>query len=137
MESSTTQQRMAAIGHQPDLKKSHFVIAVAVFGIFSILSGVIGLVSAIIPLSSVIIPNSASTMWLDITYELFVGVLIIVSTFAFAKGKLFSVWLYAGSLIIDSLYHTIMGYPLNYLFLGFGLLIVWQILKFRRELDLV
>jgi hypothetical protein len=30
-----------------------------------------------------------------------------------------------------------MGYPLNYLFLIFGLLLIWQLLKYRNELNLV
>ena len=47
MEYSTTQQRIAAIGHQPVLKKSTFVFALAIFGVFSILAGIISLASAI------------------------------------------------------------------------------------------
>jgi hypothetical protein len=137
MEYSTTQQRIAALGHRPVLKKSTFVIALGIFGFFSILSGVISLVSVVMPLSNFTIPNSSSTIWIDAPYELFLGAWILVSALAFAEGKFFSVWLYGGSLIIDSLYHMLMGYPLNYLFIGFGLVIIWQILKFRSELDLI
>jgi hypothetical protein len=81
-------------------------------------------------------PEPASTMVIQAAYDLSVGVLIVVSSRLFAKGKLLSIWLYGGSMVIDSLYHLIMGYPLNYLFLGFGFLLLWQILKVRNELDL-
>ena len=136
MEYSTTQQRIAAIGHQPILKKSTFVIALAVFGIFSILAGIAGFVSAIISFSNATMPNLTSALLIEPVYNLSLGALIIVSSKVFAKGKLFSVWLYGGCLIIDSLYHTMMGYPWNYLFIGFGLLIIWQMLKFKNELEL-
>ena len=33
MEFTTTQQRIAAIGHQPVLKKSTFIFALAIFGV--------------------------------------------------------------------------------------------------------
>jgi hypothetical protein len=72
----------------------------------------------------------------DAVYRLILGTLIIVSSRAFAKGRFLSIWLYAGSLILDSFYNLMTGYPLNYLFVAFGLLMIWQILKFRNQLDL-
>jgi len=137
MEYSTTQQRIAAIGHQPVLKKSTFVVALAIFGVFSALAGIISLATAIVLSSGASIPGFADSMLTDAVYQFSFAALIFASSGAFVKGKLLSVWLYAGSLIIDSLYHMMMGDPLNYLFIGFGLLIIWQILKFRSELDLV
>ena len=137
MEYSTTQQRIAAIGHQPVLKKSTFVVALAIFGVFSALAGIISLATAIILSSGASIPGFADSRLTDAVYQFSLAALIFASSRAFVKGKLLSVWLYAGSLIIDSLYHMMMGDPLNYLFIGFGLLIIWQILKFRSELDLV
>ena len=44
--------------------------------------------------------------------------------------------LYGGSILLDILYNLATGNPLNYLFIGFGLLLVWQILKFRNRLEL-
>jgi hypothetical protein len=136
MQHSTTQPRIAAITHQPVLKKDIFVFALAVFGFFSILSGIVGFVLAIILLSNATAPDLATTLFIDPAYDLTLGAIIIVSSRAFARGKFLSVWLYGGSLIIDSLYHTLRGYPLNFLFMGFGLLIIWQLLRFRSELDL-
>lgn len=136
MEYSTTQQRIAAIGHQPVLKKSTFVFALGIFGAFSVLAGIISLVTAIILSSDASMPSLADAMWIDTVYEFSLGALIFASARAFARGKLLCVWLYAGSIVLDSLYNLMTGYPLNYLFIAFGLLMIWQIWKFRNQLDL-
>lgn len=136
MEYSTTQQRIAAIGHQPVLKKSTFVLALAIFGVFSTLAGIISLVTAIVLSSNSSMPSLAETMLTDTVYEFSLGALIFASSRAFAKGKILSIWLYGGSILLDSLYNILTGSPLNYLFIGFGLLVIWQIWKFRDQLDL-
>jgi hypothetical protein len=136
MQHSTTQPRIAAIPHPRVSKKSTFVIALAFFGVTSILSGIVSIVSVIILLSNATMPDPVSTILIETAYELSLGALILVSARAFARGKFISLWLYGGSLVIDSLYHLIMGYPLNYLFVGFGLLLIWQILNYRSELEL-
>jgi hypothetical protein len=136
MEYSTTQQRIAAIGHQPALKKSTFVIALAIFGVFSILAGMISLATWITLSSGAAIPGLADAMLTDAVYEFILGALIFASSRAFAKGKMLSVWIYAASILLDSLYNIVTGYPLNYVFVGFGLLLIWQILRFRDRLDL-
>ena len=81
-------------------------------------------------------PSLAETMLVDAVYEFSLAALIFASSRAFSRGKLLSVWLYGGSLILDCLYNLMMGNPLNYLFLGFGLLLIWQILRFRNQLEL-
>jgi len=136
MEFSTTQPKIAAIAYQPVLKKSAFVAGLAIFGVFNTLAGIISLVSAIILFSDASMPSLASAMLTDAAYKLSLGALIIASSRAFTKGKFLSIWLYAGSILLDSLYNLITGYPLNYIFIGFGLLLIWQILKFRNELEL-
>lgn len=138
MENSTTHPRIVAITHNyPSIpKKSHFVIAIVFFGVCSILAGIVSFVSAIILLSNGNAPDPASRMLIEPVYELSLGAFILVSSRAFAKGKLLSIWLYSASIIIDSLYHIVMGYPLNYLFVGFGFFLIWQILKFRKELEI-
>jgi hypothetical protein len=136
MEYSTTQQRMAAIGHQPVLKKSVFVIALAIFGVFSALAGIISLATAIILSSNASMPSLADAMLIDAAYEFSLSALLFVSSRAFTKGRILSVWLYGSSLILDSLYNIVTGNPLNYVFIGIGLLLIWQILKFRNELEL-
>jgi hypothetical protein len=136
MEYSTTQQRIAAIGHQPALKKSTFVIALAIFGVFSILAGMISLATWITLSSGAAIPGLADAMLTDAVYEFILGALIFASSRAFVKGKMLSVWIYAASILLDSLYNIVTGYPLNYVFVGFGLLLIWQILRFRDRLDL-
>ena len=139
MENSTTHPRIVPITHryQSVPKKSHFAIALIFFGVCSILAGIVSLVSAIILLSNGTAPDPVSRMLIEPAYELSLGAFILVSSRAFAKGKLLSVWLYGAGVVIDSIYHMIMGYPLNYLFVGFGLFLIWQILKFRDELELV
>ena len=129
MEYSTTQQRIAAIGHQPVLKKSTFVFALAIFGVFSALAGLISLATAITL-------SSDAALWTDAVYEFSLSALIFASARAFTGGKILSVWLYGGSILLDTLYNLATGNPLNYLFIGFGLLLIWQILKFRNRLEL-
>ena len=129
MEYSTTQQRIAAIGHQPVLKKSTFVFALAIFGVFSALAGPISLATAITL-------SSDAALWTDAVYEFSLAALIFASSRAFTGGKILSVWLYGGSILLDTLYNLATGNPLNYLFIGFGLLLIWQILKFRNRLEL-
>jgi hypothetical protein len=139
MENSTTHPRIVPITqrYQSVPKKSNFVFALAFFGVCSILAGIVSFVLAIILLSNGTAPAPASIMLIEPVYQLGLGALILFSSRSFATGKFLSIWLYGGSIIIDSLYHMMMGYPLNYLFVGFGLLLIWQILKFRNELELV
>jgi hypothetical protein len=129
MEYSTTQQRIAAIGHEPVLKKSTFVFALAIFGVFSALAGIMSLATAIM------LPSDTS-LWTDAVYGFSLAALIFASARTFTRGKILSVWLYGGSILLDILYNLATGNPLNYLFIGFGLLLVWQILKFRNRLEL-
>lgn len=136
MEFSTTQQRIAAIGHQPALKKSTFVIALAIFGVFSVLAGLISLATSIILSSGAAMSGPAVSMLTDAVYEFFLAALIFASSRAFTQGKMLSVWLYAASILLDCLFNIATGYPLNHLFIGFGLLLIWQILRFKDRLDL-
>ena len=69
MEYSTTQQRIAAIGHQSVLKKSTFVAALALFGVFSALAGAISLASAIILSSDGSASGLANTLLTDAVFE--------------------------------------------------------------------
>jgi hypothetical protein len=136
MEYSNTQQRIAAIGHQPVLKKSTFGFALAIFGVFSALAGIMSLATATVLSSTGSIPGLANTMLVDAVYEFSLAALIFASSKAFTKGKMLSVWLYGGSIILDILYNIVTGNPLNYLFIGFGLLLIWQILRFKSTLEL-
>jgi|SRR5215207_3677065 len=129
MEYSTTQQRIAAIGHEPVLKKSTFVFALAIFGVFSALAGIISFATAITL-------SSDTSLWTDAVYGFSLAALIFASARTFTQGKILAVWLYGGSILLDILYNLATGNPLNYLFIGFGLLLVWQILKFRNRLEL-
>ena len=135
MHYSTTQPKIPVIV-QPILKKSTFVFALAVFGVFSTLAGMISLVTAIILSSNASMPSLAETMMVDAVYEFCLAAFIFASARAFSRGKLLSVWLYGGSLILDSLYNLMMGNPLNYLFIGFGLFLISQILRYRNQLEL-
>ena len=137
MEFSTTQQRIAAIGHQPVLKKSTFVLALAIFGVFSSLAGFISFATAITLASDASMPGLANIMLTDAVYEFSLAALIFASSRAFSRGKILAVWLYTGSIVLDLLYSMVTGNPLNYVFIGFGLLLIWQILRFRDKLDLV
>jgi hypothetical protein len=136
MQFSTTQPRIQAIPRQSVLKKPVFVLSLTIFGVFSTLAGMISLATAIILSSNASMPGLANAMLIDTVYEFGLGALIFASTRAFKKGSLLSVWLYGGSIVLDSVYNLATGQPLNYIFIGFGLLLIWQILSFRNELEL-
>ena len=136
MEFSTTQPRIAVIPRQPVLKKPVFTASLAISGIFSILAGVISLVTAIALISNASMPSLVSALLTDTVVELSLGALILASTKAFAQGKILSIWVYGSSMVLDSLYNLATGYPLNYVFIGFGLLLIWQVLRYRDELEL-
>ena len=135
MDNSITHPRivLSSIPHQFIWKKSIFVIALAVFGAGSILGGIL---DAILSLNTTLLA-SGSLMWFEIIYQLSLGVFILTSVKVFTKGKLLSVWLYGSSILIDSIYHVIMSHSLNFLFIGFGLLLIWQIFQHKRELELM
>jgi hypothetical protein len=135
MDNSTTHPRIVPITLAPPRisKKVMFVVALAFFGVCSLVSGII----SIILLSNGILPAPAGSLWIQIGYELSLGAWMLVSASALARGKWLSVWLYAGSILIDGLYHLLMGYPLNYLFMAFGVVLVWQLLRHRNDLNLI
>jgi hypothetical protein len=135
MQHTTTQPRITAITstRQTVFKKSIFVIALASLGGLTILAGVISLVSAIVLLSNASMPGLSSTLLTDAVLDMMIGVLILVSSRAFTQGKILAIWLFGGSMLLDSLYSLIRGYELHYIFMGFGLLLTWQMLQFRKE----
>jgi len=135
MQHITTQPRITAItqSHQSVFKKPTFVIGLAGLGGIAILAGIISLISAMILISNASMPGLSSTMLTDAAVSMTIGTLIIASSRAFAKGKMLAIWLYGGSIFLDSLYSLIMGYELHYIFMGLGFLVIWQMLKFRKE----
>jgi len=134
---STTQPRIAAITPQLVVKKSTFMTAFAALGTMSILAGVISSVSAIVLLSETSMPGIVNSVLADVACNFILGILIMTSWRALAQGKMLAVWLFGSSLLIDSFYSLVMGYQLNYIFIGFGLLLIWQMVKYRAELELL
>ena len=135
MQHTTTQPRIAAISqtHQSVFKKSTFVTALAVLGGITVLAGIISLISAITLLSNTAMPNLSSRILTDAVFDVTIGILIIASSVAFAKGKILAIWLYGGGILLDSLYSLIMRYELHYILIGLGCLLIWHMLKFRKE----
>ena len=136
MQHTTTQQRIAAITPQLVVKKSTFMIAVAALGTMSILAGVISSVSAIVLLSEAPMSGLANSVVADVACNFILGALIMASWKALAQGKMLAVWLFGSSLLIDSLYSLVMGYTMNYIFLGFGLLLIWEMVRHKVVLEL-
>jgi hypothetical protein len=64
------------------------------------------------------------------------GALIFISSRVLAKGKIFAIWLYGGAILMDSIFNIAMGYKLNYILIGFGLLFIWQMVKRKNEWEL-
>jgi hypothetical protein len=135
MQHTTTQPKITVIGqtHQSVFKKSIFVIALGSLGGITILAGIVSLVSAIILLSNASMPALASTILTDAALDIIIGTLIIASSRAFVQGKILAIWLFGGSILLDSFYSLIMGYELHYILMGFGFLLIWQMLKFKKE----
>ncbi|MEO5888020.1 MAG: hypothetical protein ABIQ77_10165 [Anaerolineales bacterium] len=137
MQHTTTQPRIAAITQPTDVKRSTFVIALAVFGVMSILLGLINLFSANIGLSKASMPSLVNTILIGVAFDFILGALIITSSGALAQGRMLAIWLYGGSILLNICFNLAMGQPLNYLFIGFGLLLIWQIAKYRQNLRLL
>lgn len=135
MQHTTTQPKIAVISQtqQSVFKKSIFVIALASLGGITIFSGIVSLASAFLLFSNAALPKLAASILTDAILDITVGVLIAVSSRTFSKGKRLAIWLFGGSLLLDSAYSLIRGYELHYVILGLGLLMIWQILKFRQE----
>ena len=136
MQHTTTQPRIAAITTQVVVKKSTFMIALTALGTMSILAGVISSVSAIVLLSEAPLSGMVNSVLADVACNFILGALIMASWKALAQGKMLAVWLFGSSMVIDSLYSLAMGYTLNYVFLGFGLLLIWEMVRHKVALEL-
>ena len=133
MQHTTTQPRITPITYQSVFKKPTFIFALAALGGLTILAGIVSLVSAIILLSNAALPSLSSTLLTDAGVDIVTGLLMVTSSRAFAKGNFSAVWFCGGGMLVDSLYSLIKGYPLHYIFIALGCLLIWQMLKFRTE----
>jgi hypothetical protein len=135
MQHITTQPRTTAItrNHQAVFKKSAFIVALSALGGITIVGGIITLVSAIILLLDATLPSLARSILTNAVVDITIGTLLITSSRAFAKGKILAIWFLGGSLLFDSIYSLLMGYQLHYILMGFGFLLIWQMLKFKKE----
>jgi len=136
MQHTTTQPRIAAITHLPDVKRSTFVVALAVSGVAGMLAGLINFLSLTVWLSAAPMPILVNTGPIDVAFDITLGALIITSSWVLAQGRMLALWLYGGSILLDIFFNLAMGYPLNYLFIGFGLLLTWQTADYRKKLSL-
>ena len=136
MQQTTTQPKIAVITSQVVVKKSPFLIALAALGSMSILAGVISSVSAIVLFSEAPMSGMVNSVLSDVACNFILGALIISSWRALVQGKMLAVWLFGSSLLVDTLYSIVMGYQLNYVFTGFGLLLIWQMVMYRTQLEL-
>lgn len=133
MQHTTTQPRITAIIQQSVFKKSTFVISFVTLGSLTILGGMVTLASAITLFSNTVLPELAGTILMDAVLDLMVGTLIMLSTRLFIRGQILAIWLFGGSILLDCLYSLIKGYPLHYVLIAFGALLIWQMLKFKKD----
>ena len=138
MQHITTQPKITVIAQaqQSVFKKSIFVIALASLGGITVLSGIVNLVSAFTLFTNGVMPELTRSILTDAILDIAVGSLIVSSIKAFDKGKILAIWLYGGSIILDSLYSLLRGYELHFIMIGLSLLMIWQMLKFRREWEI-
>lgn len=136
MENSTTHPRITAVGSrpiQPVLGKSASVIVLYVLGGISLVAGLISFMSAIIVSSNAAMPELATRMFTDSAFDLILGALIIASGQELSREKAHAIWMFGGSILLESLYNLVMGYPWNYVFIVLGLLMLWQIHRTKHE----
>ena len=135
MQQTTTQPRITVLNqtHQSVFKKSIFVVGLASLGGITVLAGIGSLISAIILFSNAALPALSHTMLVDAIVGAVTGALLVASSRAFAKGKILAIWLCGSSILLDTVYSLIMRYSLHYIFIGLGGLLIWQMLKFRKE----
>ncbi len=122
-----------ASGSGPILDKSILTKGNALLGIVILIGAAINLLSAASLLLKSVFPSLAREMLTSGIFSVVVGVLVFVSSRALAKGKLVAAWLYGVGILIDSIYNIIAGRATNYLFIGFGVIFIWQMLKFKNE----
>ena len=111
----------------PASNKSPFILILAIFGCFNFLGGIVNLLSA----SSLIYKDSylgiARPMFVNAIFDIFIGISIFASSRALAKGKTLAVWLFSSGILLDIVGKLITGEKLNYLFIVFGISVLWQI----------
>jgi hypothetical protein len=92
--------------------------------------------SANVLVATAVMPSLVNTILVDVAFDLVLGALIIASSRALAHGNMQAIWLYGGCVLLDSLFNLFMGYPLNYVFIGFALLVILQVFQYREQLEL-
>ncbi len=120
----------------PALDKSMLAKGLAFFGFVLLIMGVINLLSATSLLLKSAFPDLANTILINGVSGVVIGGLIFASSRALAKGKIIAIWFYVGSIVVDCIYNFTTGRPINYSFIGFGLLFIWQMFRFKDEWQL-
>ncbi len=120
---------------QSTLKKSTLVKGLAWYAVINFAFGLIGVIATKGFVNSYL-PAFAETMFLHSAFEMLLGTLIFISSWMLGKGRILAIWLYGGAILMDCIFNIAMGYNLNYIFIGFGLLFIWQMVKFKNQWEL-
>jgi len=123
------------IQNQSTLKKSTLVKGLAWYAVIYFAFGLIGVIGTKGFINSYL-PAFGETMFLHFVYDMLFGSLIFLSSWMLTKGRLLAIWLYGSAILIDCTFNIAMGYQLNYIFIGFGLLFIWQMVKFKNQWEL-
>ncbi len=118
--------------HSSGLNKSTFVTGLTGLGLISIASGVINILNVRVVLAS-FQPDFADTVTVTSAFEILFGIVVFVASRLLAKGKLLALWVYGTALLADSIFNLINGQSFSYVLIGFGLLMIWQMFKFKNE----
>jgi len=133
MQHTATHPRITVVAKQSVFKKSVFIFALAGIGGITVLSGILNSISAGLLISNAALPALSHAMLIDALIDVVNGGLLIASSRAFSRGKILAIWLYGSSILLDTLYSLIMKYPLHYISIALAGLLIWQMLKFRKE----
>ena len=121
---------------QPFLSQATLSKGLTVVGLIDLGSGLIGLVSASALFRTSSIPGLANMSFQNGLYDITLGTLFVICSRLLARSKATAIWLYAGTVLLEIFYSIVRGHQVNYFAFGFGILLLWQMLQFRKEWNL-
>jgi len=120
----------------PALNKSTLSKGLAIVAVIGLLTGTANLISATGLLLRSTYRNLGNAMLVDGIFDVIIGLLILAASRAVAKGRTLAIWLYGASILVDSAFNIAMNRPMNYVFIGLGLLFIWQMFRLKNEKQL-
>jgi len=122
-------KNLKSLVNKPTLAK-----ILAGFGSFEILFGLFNLITGPVIMSNSFSNSVGKSITIDGLLGVFLGGLIFISSRLLLKEKKVSTWIYLSAILIDLVYKLVMDYSLNFIFIGFSLIILWLMLQSNNQL---